>query len=633
MTLVSSMLFRFYVRELRTVLSGKRDGRARLAGRGSLRAVGFALAMSMHALGHAALALAAGAVAVTLAAQSRLGQSGSIGLGAHGPVVDTIFLLTFVGLAAIVVKVAGGTYASYVQAIVTGEVGGALRLAVLDELLGVHALRRARHFDQGGLAVRQGHARHLSGLTTRVREVELGLHVGVLGGVRALAQLVPLVLVLLWWAPKLALVASAVFVPFGWMLGRVRRAWKRSSAQAAREADALLDAANEAVTHVELWRTYGAEAKVRANVASIGDALARRTARVEASAAGLSGANEVLGAVAMVSTLAAARAGWLGGAATGGELVAFAFAFFLAYKPLRDLAEARLALARASAAFDDVTLCLREDVGESASQRRPSHARWELADLEVRGVRLARGACARAVSMTVRAGEIVAIVGSTGAGKTTLLRTLLGLERGRSGSVVYGGESIDDAEVGPHARPFAWVPQDAPILADSLEANIRLAADGADASASLAAVGAEHLAECLGRARLGADGRVVSGGERQWIALARALATELPVLLLDEPTSGLDPHAQAAVLAAIARLRGARSVILVTHRREPLAIADRVLDLDARDTGEQSELSEIDEAVERVRGGESDHQRAEGYKYGEPPRTADEDERSAPGGE
>jgi ATP-binding cassette subfamily B protein len=571
-----------------------------------VRAFGFALALLMHALGHAALAVAAGAVAVTLAGGRNVGKAGSIGLGAHGAVVDTVFVLTFLGLVAIAFKVAGGVYASYVQAIVAGEVGGALRLAVLDNLLGDHRLRRARHIDQGGPESRTApleprpraesfthelhalpvtHARRLSELTTRVRDVEIGLHVGLLGGVRAIAQLLPLAVVLLWWAPKLALVAIAVFVPFGWMLGRARRAWKRSSAHAAREADGLLDAANEAVTHAELWRTYGAEDKARANVASLGDTLARRTARVEASAAALSGANEVLGAIAVVATIAAARAGWLGGAATGGELVAFAFAFFLAYKPLRDLAEARLALTRADAAFEDMHLPRRDDPRAiTRAQEVPRATRsWELADLELRGVRLSRGACSRAVSLTVRAGEIVAIVGSTGAGKTTLLRTLLGLERARAGSVVYGGVSIDDADVGPDARPFAWVPQDAPLLADSLEANVRLSRegrDGADAAALLASVGAEHLVAHLGGARLGTDGRAVSGGERQWIALARALATELPVLLLDEPTSGLDPNAQARVLAAIEGLRGERSIVLVTHRREPLAIADRVLDLE-----------------------------------------------------
>jgi ABC-type transport system involved in cytochrome bd biosynthesis fused ATPase/permease subunit len=90
-------------------------------------------------------------------------------------------------------------------------------------------------------------------------------------------------------------------------------------------------------------------------------------------------------------------------------------------------------------------------------------------------------------------------------------------------------------------------------------------------------MGAEHLVRELGDARLGAGGRTVSGGERQWIGLARAVATTQPVLLLDEPTSGLDPASQTRMLDAIARLRGARTVVMVTHRPEPLAIADTVI--------------------------------------------------------
>jgi ABC-type transport system involved in cytochrome bd biosynthesis fused ATPase/permease subunit len=73
---------------------------------------------------------------------------------------------------------------------------------------------------------------------------------------------------------------------------------------------------------------------------------------------------------------------------------------------------------------------------------------------------------------------------------------------------------------------------------------------------------------------------MVSGGERQWIALARAVATGQPVLLLDEPTSGLDAESQRHVLEAIERLRGSRTVLIVTHRPEPLAIADMVIRLD-----------------------------------------------------
>jgi ATP-binding cassette, subfamily B, bacterial len=71
----------------------------------------------------------------------------------------------------------------------------------------------------------------------------------------------------------------------------------------------------------------------------------------------------------------------------------------------------------------------------------------------------------------------------------------------------------------------------------------------------------------------------VSGGERKWIALARALATGLPVLLLDEPTAGLDRAAQGRVLNALARLRGERTIILVSHQVEVVALADRVVEV------------------------------------------------------
>jgi ABC-type transport system involved in cytochrome bd biosynthesis fused ATPase/permease subunit len=159
------------------------------------------------------------------------------------------------------------------------------------------------------------------------------------------------------------------------------------------------------------------------------------------------------------------------------------------------------------------------------------------------------------------------------------VRTLLGLERPAAGQIFFGGESLDLAPPGSHGRPFAWVPQDAPLLADTLSANVTLGDDSADVREALSPMGASHLVTALGDARLGAGGRAVSGGERQWIALARAIASRQPVLVLDEPTSGLDARSQERVLDALGKLRGRRTVILVTHRPEPLRIADVVVRL------------------------------------------------------
>jgi ABC-type bacteriocin/lantibiotic exporter with double-glycine peptidase domain len=107
------------------------------------------------------------------------------------------------------------------------------------------------------------------------------------------------------------------------------------------------------------------------------------------------------------------------------------------------------------------------------------------------------------------------------------------------------------------------------------------AAPGVDFARTLTLAGGAALLEGAPaeESRLGPGGRALSGGERQWVSLARALATSQPVLLLDEPTSALDPASQRAMLDAIARLRGTRSVILVTHRPEPLALADVVVSL------------------------------------------------------
>jgi len=600
---MSRSVARFYVERLGRVFHGVP------------RLVAFALASAMHAIGHALVALVAGAVALSMT-QGMAHLSNVLGArppsfdfsGApigDGLSADRALFLSAVGLAVVLVKGAAGAYAGFVQARVAGEVGSELRLELLDALLTVHRLHCPRHGDHGSSV--GGTAQAVAALTERVREVEAGLEQGLLGGARAVAQLVPIAALLVVLSGRMALVAALVLAAFGWVLGRIRGGYRSATRRAGWEREELLEAADEAVRYADLWVTYGAEANVRRMVLRLGDAIAGSAARLQARAALLSGANEVLGAAALVVAIAATRRGWLGAAPDGKTLFLFALVFFLAYRPLREIAEARLSLARAQGAFEGLDEVIggatsassgsiegglpvagasASDVSGAllrpASLERPAApAPWPLAGLELRGLRLARGG-GESLTLRVEAGSIVVLAGPTGIGKTTLLRTLLGLDRAAGGDVLFGGESLRDAPAGPSSRPFVWVPQDAPLLADSLAANVTLGAPAADARRTLDGLGAGHLVSALGDGRLGAGGRAVSGGERQWIALARAIATEQPVLLLDEPTSGLDAESQRRVLAAIARLRGKRTVLLVTHRPEPMAIADVVVRLDAR---------------------------------------------------
>src|ERR1700691_4632038 len=190
-------LFSFYGHALSAVLRKRRWG-----------LVFFALASTMHALGHAALALAAGRCAgllvgawATTGARADSSRSGA----------KEALLVALAGLGAAALKAGGGVVAAYGQARVAGDVGARLRAEVLDRLLCVHQLRRPRQQDHGASPT-MSPARCVAALTACIREVELGLHTGVLGGLRAVAQLVPLAIVLFWLAPRMALVAIAVFV-------------------------------------------------------------------------------------------------------------------------------------------------------------------------------------------------------------------------------------------------------------------------------------------------------------------------------------------------------------------------------------------------------------------------------------
>jgi ATP-binding cassette subfamily B protein len=560
----------------------------REAARDRPQLVVFACTALMHALGHAALALAAGMCAWSLVhgtEATRVADLPRLPLLTTQPSASWWAAL---GLIAAAAKLLGGSAASYVQGRVSGDLAASLRVELLDVWLGSHRSHGMARSRQGDHTVQDragAPTEALAAITAEVREVQAGLDRGLLGGVRAGLQLVPLLALFAELAPQAALGAALILAPLAVVLGALRRRWARGHRRAAGEAARLLEAADDAVRHADLWTTFGAQGKARAQVAALGSALAMRAARLEAAAAAMSGVNELLAALLLLAIFAAQAHGLI--AVPSASLVPLLVAFFLAYRPVRELAEARLSWTRAEAAYD--ALPFGQDAEIAPAQPVVGEPKgWPLAELEIDALTIA-GSGIAPLSLRVAPGEIVAIAGRTGAGKTSFLRALLGLEP-VTGTVRYDGVTLTEAAVGPASRPFTWVPQEAPMLSGSLADNVNLGAAQPPGLAStapdrltdsladtLTLIGAGHLVAALGEARLGAGGRALSGGERQWVALARAVATAQPVLLLDEPTSGLDARSQEEVLRAITRLRGARTVLLVTHRPEPLKIADRVV--------------------------------------------------------
>jgi thiol reductant ABC exporter CydD subunit len=195
------------------------------------------------------------------------------------------------------------------------------------------------------------------------------------------------------------------------------------------------------------------------------------------------------------------------------------------------------------------------------------------------------GAVLDGFDLDLMPGETVALVGESGAGKSTAAALLLGLRRPDAGRVSVGGVDLAACDIDAWRRLVAWVPQRPALLRASVADNIRLGTPGATAAAVRAAAalaGADAFVRALPAGYdtlVGDGGRPLSPGQRRRLALARAILREAPLLVLDEPTADLDPESVALIAAALARLRAERTVLVIAHRPQLVAHADRVVRL------------------------------------------------------
>jgi ATP-binding cassette subfamily B protein len=190
------------------------------------------------------------------------------------------------------------------------------------------------------------------------------------------------------------------------------------------------------------------------------------------------------------------------------------------------------------------------------------------------------------VSLTVRAGEKVAIVGPSGAGKSTLFHLLLRFYDPQSGTISFDGVPIKAADPRQLRSRIALVPQDSVVFAASARENIRFGRPEATDAEVERAADLAHASEFIRRmpggfeSPLGERGVTLSGGQRQRIAIARAILRDAPLLLLDEATSSLDAESETLVQTALEELMLNRTTLVIAHRLATVLSCDRIMVLD-----------------------------------------------------
>lgn len=215
----------------------------------------------------------------------------------------------------------------------------------------------------------------------------------------------------------------------------------------------------------------------------------------------------------------------------------------------------------------------------------------------------------RDVSLTVEPGERVALLGRVGCGKTSLNKLLLGLYQPTAGAVTVDGVDIRQFDPLQLRRHIGYVPQDVSLFFGSLRDNIVAGggSDGVDDEALLRAIKLSGLDGLVNAHPQGVDlpvgerGQMLSGGQRQAVAIARALVHDPRILLLDEPTSAMDHASEEAFKANLKAYGQGKTLVIVTHRTSLLSLVDRIVVIDA---GKVVADGPRDKVVEALRKGQ-----------------------------
>ena len=190
------------------------------------------------------------------------------------------------------------------------------------------------------------------------------------------------------------------------------------------------------------------------------------------------------------------------------------------------------------------------------------------------------------LSLDVPEHSVIGVAGRSGSGKSTLLKLLMRFWQVQQGKVEISGRPIDGVNTADLRAMEAYVTQETHLFRDSIRANLRLAkpdATDAEIEAACKKAAVHEFIQSLPRGYdtpVGELGETLSGGERQRLGLARAFLHDAPFLLLDEPTSNLDSLNEAVILRSLGQAGGEKTVVLVSHRRSTLHIADRVVSVE-----------------------------------------------------
>jgi ATP-binding cassette subfamily B protein len=372
------------------------------------------------------------------------------------------------------------------------------------------------------------------------------------------------------------------------IIGRSVKKLSRESQDRIADSSAMAGEILNAMPTVQSYTQEQREIKRFSKSADISFTTALKRVRVRAMLTMLM-VTAVLGTIIFVLWIGARQVS--AGSMTGGELASFVLYAMMVAGAVGTMAEVWGEVMRAAGATERLLELLHADVSikepaKAQTLNNPRQAVIDFKNVTFHYPSRPQIAALDNVSLSISAGETIALVGPSGAGKTTLFQCLLRFYEANSGEITINGQNIDSLSLNSLRSNIAIVPQDAVIFSANALENIRYGNPNATDDEVIAAAKAAQVDEFIHKLPdgyqtfLGERGTRLSGGQRQRIAIARAILKDAPILLLDEATSALDAESEVLVQQGLNAAMQGRTTLMIAHRLSTVQKANRIIVLE-----------------------------------------------------
>ncbi|WP_460554539.1 lipid A export permease/ATP-binding protein MsbA [Comamonas piscis] len=415
---------------------------------------------------------------------------------------------------------------------------------------------------------------------------------------------IALLMYLLYLNWQLTLIVAVLLPSVSWIMKKLSKRLYHITKASQQATDELAYVVEENVLAHRMVRIHAAQASQSGRFQILSRKLRQLAIKATIASAAMTPLTQLLAAVALSAVICIAlwqsrTTGINAKDVTVGGFVAFISAMLMLIAPIRRLADVANPLTRGVAALERGLGLLEEIPPEQGGGYKVDQARGAIA---LQDVSVAfgddRAPALRHLSLMIHPGEVVALVGPSGAGKTTLVNLLPRFVEPSEGQISIDGVALPDWDLHSLRSQFAMVSQDVVMFNDSIAANVALGQE----------VDEPRLLECLAAANLqdfverqpqgihsvvGHNANQMSGGQRQRLAIARALYKNAPILILDEATSALDTESERLVQEALSRLMKGRTTLVIAHRLSTIEHADRVIVMERGQVAEQGSHQQL----------------------------------------